>query len=104
MLAGLAGDLLAASQIYQGDVRDTPQIQQRLVCELIAACGEDDNVMVYILYTCIPCTIACRSGTDANSLLLDDFQQKYELSTTTTPPPPKKKMDNFMEVRSINGY
>lgn len=36
VLAGLPGDLLAASQVNQGDVGDAPQVEQGLVCQLIA--------------------------------------------------------------------
>lgn len=40
MLTGLPGDLLAASKVNQGDVRDAPEIQQGLVCQLIATYGQ----------------------------------------------------------------
>ena len=40
MLTGFASDLLATSQVNEGDVGDAAQVQQGLVCQLIAACRE----------------------------------------------------------------
>lgn len=40
VLTGFAGDLFATPQVDEGDVGDAAQVQQGLVCQLIAACGQ----------------------------------------------------------------
>lgn len=40
VLTGFAGDLFATPQVDEGDVGDAAQVQQGLVRQLIAACGQ----------------------------------------------------------------